>query len=155
MIKEKFFYDAEDLYCTIYYTPRQEHMDYKFIITKGATSWTAYKTVNGFKQFMKVYGLQIDPTKTQIQDCFYTKDRIMLIKFKPSKFNEYSFWKLDDIPNFKKCKKFTGLSNGSYVDCYYKKLKHGNIVYRPNPNATEVYHPLSLDEHIAYSKKLG
>lgn len=155
MKKENLFYDATDLYCTIYYTPRPEKMDYKFIITLGAANWRAFKTVDGFKQFMKVYGLQVDPTKTTIQDCYYTTDCIMHIRFKHSKFNEYIFWKISDIPNFNKCKSFIGLSNGSYVTCYYKKLKKGNIVYRPNSNAKEVYTPLSLDEHIAHSKILG
>ena len=155
MIKETLFYNAEDLYCSIYYDPKRSEMGYKFLITRGATNWTAFKTVAGFKQFMKVYGLQIDTTKTQIQELIYSNGRIMHIKFKPSKFNEYSFWKLSDIPNFKKCKKFIGLSNGSYVDCFYKQWKNGNIVYRPNPNAKDVYQPLSIDEHIAYSNKLG
>lgn len=154
--KEKLFYNATDLYCCVRYYPNNHEMYYKFLIRKGCTNWTAYKTVTGFKQFMKVYGLEIDTTMTEIINNEYQpNNKTMLIKFKPSKFDEHSFWKIEDIPNFKICKKFVGLSNGSYVDCYYKKLKHGNVVYRPNPNAKEVYKPLSLYEHIAYSKELG
>lgn len=32
-------------------------------------------------------------------------------------------------------KHFIGLSNGSYVDCYYKHYKDHVLVMRPNPNA--------------------
>lgn len=153
IISKKFLYNTEKIYCTIVYHPK-ENM-YKFLISGNSYDWKAFKTVAGFKQFMEVYGLQIDPTKNKIVKDFQGNCLSLTTKFKFSKFSEFDFSKISDIPNLKKCKKFLGLENGSYVDCYYKKLKNGNIVYIPNPNAKEVYHPLSLDEHLAHSKKLG
>ena len=58
------------------------------------------------------------------------------------------FWNLDEIPEG--AKSITLLSNGSLVAGYI--FNDGKIlhVYRPNPNAKELYNPLSLDEDIAY-----
>lgn len=65
------------------------------------------------------------------------------------------FWKLEYIP--KNAIKFKALSNGSIVDCYFKKDKRKNEIriYRPNPNAKEVYKPLTTDEHIEFQKLYG
>lgn len=65
------------------------------------------------------------------------------------------FWKLKDVP--KNAIKFKALSNGSIVDCYFKKDKRKKEIriYRPNPNAKEVYKPLTTDEHIGFQKLYG
>ena len=65
------------------------------------------------------------------------------------------FWKLEDVP--KNATKFKALSNGSIVDCYFKKDKRKKEIriYRPNPNAKEVYKPLTIDEHIGFQKLYG
>jgi hypothetical protein len=59
--------------------------------------------------------------------------------------NKY-FWALDELPS--DAKQYTGLSNGSLVDCYYTE----DCIYRPNPNAKEVYNPLPISEHIAFMR---
>lgn len=58
------------------------------------------------------------------------------------------FWKIDDLPE--NAKPFLGLSNGSIVTCYFTNDGETVTIYRPNPNAKEVYHPLPLEKHIAY-----
>lgn len=63
------------------------------------------------------------------------------------------FWKIKQIP--KRAKKIKALCNGSFVDCYYKTTAKKVFWYRPNPNAKEVYKPLSLEKHIKYSEKIG
>lgn len=63
------------------------------------------------------------------------------------------FWKLDEIP--KNAKKIKALSNGHIVDCYYTKINNTITLYRPNPNAKEIYKPLSIEDHIAYKKIYG
>lgn len=63
------------------------------------------------------------------------------------------FWNLSEIPEG--AKKIKALSNGSIVDCYILNDGKTLHVYRPNPNAKEVYKPLPLDEHIEYVRKHG
>lgn len=60
------------------------------------------------------------------------------------------FWKLSDIPD--DAKPFKALSNGSIVDCYFLNDGETIHIYRPNPNAKEVYKPLSLKDHINFVK---
>lgn len=64
-----------------------------------------------------------------------------------------SFWSLDEVPSG--AKPFLGLSNGSIVTCYFVNDGRTISIYRPNPNAKEVYNPLSLREHIAHQMKFG
>lgn len=63
------------------------------------------------------------------------------------------FWKLSDLPEG--VKKIKGYSNGSIVDCYVLNDGETLHVYRPNPNAKEVYKPLSIEEHIKYKRDHG
>lgn len=60
------------------------------------------------------------------------------------------FWKLSDIPAG--AKPFKALSNGSMVDCYFLNDGETIHIYRPNPNAKDVYKPLSLKDHIKFVK---
>lgn len=60
------------------------------------------------------------------------------------------FWKLSDVPE--NAKPFKALSNGSIVDCYFLNDGETIHIYRPNPNAKEVYKPLTLKEHIEFVK---
>lgn len=63
------------------------------------------------------------------------------------------FWKLSDLP--KNAKPIFALSNGSIVKCYYTNTKTTVRIYRPNPNAKEIYQPLPFKKHIAHHKKNG
>lgn len=67
--------------------------------------------------------------------------------------NSVSFWDLNEIP--KNAKKIKALSNGNIVDCYYTNSKNVLKIYRPNPNAKNVYKPLSTEQYILYHKKFG
>jgi len=60
------------------------------------------------------------------------------------------FWKLSDIPE--NAKPFKALSNGSIVDCFFLNNGETIHIYRPNPNAKEVYKPLALKERIKFVK---
>lgn len=64
-----------------------------------------------------------------------------------------SFYSLSEIPE--DVKPIKGLSNGSIVTCYYRKTQERIEFYRPNPNASEVYDPLPIDEHVAYCTLFG
>lgn len=68
-------------------------------------------------------------------------------------FAEASFWHKSEVP--KDARPILGHSNGSIVKCYWRKVNDVIELYRPNPNAKEVYKPLPLDLHIAIYKHNG
>ena len=61
---------------------------------------------------------------------------------------EESFWNVSDIPD--NASLYKDLSNGSLVDCYYTWEENIYTVYRPNPNAKNVYKPMEIEQHIHY-----
>lgn len=63
------------------------------------------------------------------------------------------FWKLADLPEG--AKPIKALSNGSIVTCYFTNDGETITMYRPNPNAKEIYKPLPLDLHLAHRKIYG
>ena len=118
---------------------------YKYIITKGGCSWTAYQTDAGFKNFMSVYGLKFDTKTTKYHDYRqYNKGRVIAAFLQDKVINELYFWDMGEIP--KDAKKTIDLCNGSYVDCYVCDYGDRVDFYRPNPNAESVYVP--HDYHV-------
>ena len=63
------------------------------------------------------------------------------------------FWKSEELPEG--VKPIKALSNGSIVTCYFRTLDDQIELYRPNPNAHEVYKPLSTNLHIMHQKIYG
>lgn len=63
------------------------------------------------------------------------------------------FWSLDDLPE--DAKPIKALSNGSIVTCYFTNDGETIRIYRPNPNAKNVYRPLSIEDHIAHRRIYG
>ena len=63
------------------------------------------------------------------------------------------FWNLNELPFG--VKPIKALSNGSIVTCYYRNVKTFIEFYRPNPNATAVYHPLPMQDHLAHVRTYG
>ena len=59
----------------------------------------------------------------------------------------------EDLPDGSK--PFKALSNGKIVTCYFYNDGKNIKIYRPNPNAEDVYKPLSLYEHIKHKKVYG
>jgi hypothetical protein len=65
------------------------------------------------------------------------------------------FWSIEQLQEMskgQKLKKFKGLSNGSIVDCYIGIGEDVINIYRPNPNAKEVYKPMKLEDEIKYRR---
>jgi hypothetical protein len=60
------------------------------------------------------------------------------------------FLTLSELPKGRR--KFKALSNGSIVDCYFKRNGKNIIIYRPNPNAKEIFKPVTSDEHILHQR---
>ena len=63
------------------------------------------------------------------------------------------FWRLDEVPAG--AVPFVGLSNGSLVTCYATNDGETIRLFRPNPNAKEVYRPLSTADHFTYVRAHG
>ena len=63
------------------------------------------------------------------------------------------FWSLEEVPEG--AKPIKALSNGSIVTCYFTNDGETIRFYRPNPNAHAVYHPLSVEDHIAHRRIYG
>lgn len=118
---------------------------YKYVITRGAMAWTAYKTDAGFKNFMNVYGLKINPKMTEYRDYRHLgRDRKIVTAMYDKKVNDHYFWNMEQVPET--AVKTIALCNGEYVDCYADD--HGDSIdfYRPNPNAKEIYVPYDYFE---------
>ena len=101
-----------------------------------------YRTVKLFLPKYEVNEILHEGTEHEIQVCFTDK----IIR------DGFYFWKIEDLPEG--IKPIKALSNGSIVTCYYKTDKEA-VIYRPNPNAKEVYDPLETAEHIAHKKIYG
>lgn len=63
------------------------------------------------------------------------------------------FWERSQIPA--EARPFKATCNGSTVTCYFTNDGKTINIYRPNPNAKEVYKPLELSERIAHRKIYG
>ena len=61
-----------------------------------------------------------------------------------------SFMELSSVP--KGARSFKALSNGAIVDCYFLNDGKTIHIYRPNPNAKDVYKPLGIRDHIDFVK---
>lgn len=68
-------------------------------------------------------------------------------------FDEKYFWKMEELPEG--VKPVYAMCNGSMVQCYFRTMEHDVEFYRPNPNAKNVYIPLSFEEMQRVKKENG
>ena len=131
-----------NLWLVTYEIPKNQ---YKHILTKGAYAYTAFRTDKGLSDFIKRTGT--DFTK---QNEVMTADHGKVQSFTAEniEIQEKLFRTMEEIPE--NAVKYTDLSNGSLVDCYYTNENNIYTQYRPNPNAKEVYKPMGLKQHIEY-----
>lgn len=139
-IQKNVKYNSEIFSCVVIHEPKNG--EYKFLIKQNCMSFMAFRTQNGFNEFLKVYDLVVIPETIQKHICLDGSE-ITTYRFKNKKLLEFYFWDLKEVKGFKK---FIGLSNGDYVDCYYKHLKNSTIVCRANPNAKDIYIPYNYFE---------
>ena len=130
------------IWLTTYEIPKNQ---YRHILTKDVYAYTAFRTDKGLNDFIKRTGanfikhnevMTADHGKVQ---CFVAEN---------IEIQEKLFWTMEEIPE--NAVKYTDLSNGSLVDCYYTSENNVYTVYRPNCNAKEVYKPMELRQHIEY-----
>ena len=125
-----------------YVRPHECDNDYKYTITKDGYRWKAYLTTKGFLEFIEIYGLKINPKKTRrFEGC----GRGIEYACFPRDIEEKHFSSLADLP--KGAKPFWYLSDGNYTICYYLKTDSKTTIYKPDPNARDVYTPYGLTEY--------
>ena len=122
----------EIYFCSKYYKNRgakvQIMQDWQYIAFE-------FVTIKAFRAFAEHVGLSYHKD----EDGRYYTDQFLK--------NEY-FWKIEELPNG--CKPLNDYCNGSLVKCYAHKEGDTITIYRPNPNAEEVYTPLEFDEANKY-----
>lgn len=131
------------IHITAYLDNQTVGIGYKFVVTRGATSWRAYKTARGLKYFLDNFGLKIDAKHTQLHDHRRTgggRVITMVCKEKTVIDDFGGFYDISEVP--KEAKPFYDIVNGSYVLCYILDTGDKVINYKPNPNAKNVYKPL-------------
>ena len=72
------------------------------------------------------------------------------------------YWNMDQLNQFADelrpvinggpLKKVKGLSNGSIVDCYVMVGDEAFVIYRPNPNAKEVYKKMAFEDEMNFRR---
>jgi hypothetical protein len=126
---------------------------YKYLIRGQAfTPYTAYKTDKGFKDWLQRSNLTLEYIETKSLEG---DGETMTAKIYTASgtITDNLFWSMEELPE--NAIQYKGLSNGSLVDCYYIHTENGSEIFRPNPNAKEIYKPLPIDEHIEFQSING
>lgn len=135
-----------NLYLTVVENPSSRlHGGYKYLITNSCTSYTAYRTDKGFQDFLTRCNIRMSEVKSETQTKEFGKVQTFDLI---GEIDEKSFWSTSELPQ--NAIQYTDLSNGSLVDCYYVHTENGSVIYRPNPNAKDVYNPMPLNKHIEF-----
>lgn len=126
----------------------------KIIIMKDYQFYFAeFDNHNQFNTFLDTLGIDFIMDEIHNQD---TTDELIIGHLSHKIIDDAGgFWQLYQLP--KKRTLIKALSNGSIVDCYFTKDNRKKEIkwYRPNPNAKNVYVPLSTKNHIAHKKIYG
>ena len=107
----------------------REHRKSEVVVMKDWNYiFKEFYTVKAFMEWAKYVGLTYRKTDS---GQYYTNQFLK---------DEY-FWKLEDLPD--ECKPVEDWSNGRKVRCFAHKKDDTITIYRPNPNAKDVYVPMS------------
>ena len=124
------------------------------IIRENDGRWilAEFTTVEQLDLFAKTLGF------TYAAECYLATEKNGIIReyrlsHKIDKGGCGGFWKLEDLPDG--AKPIKALSNGHIVTCYFTNDGETIRFYRPNPNAHDIYKPLSIEEHIAHQRIYG
>ena len=131
-----------------------EHHRSNIIIHNPMYYFAEFYSMDQLQFFADMLGFTFELVETK--DNFLGKENKWCMYSISHKINDVcggGFWKLSDLP--KGVKPFKALSNGSIVTCYFLNDGEEITIYRPNPNAKEVYKPLEIKEHIAHRNIYG
>lgn len=131
---------------SIMVSEKSQGCEYHYIVTNKCYSYDAFATIKGFKDFLKRYNLKL---KFEHEKTEWAREGIKHYScISEGELHEEVFWAVSEIPEG--AIKYKNVSNGSYVDCYYYNKGNDSYNYRPNPNAKEVYKPMTVKEHREY-----
>ena len=124
------------------------------IIRETDGMWIAaeFDTVEQLDFFAQTLGFTYEAVRWEESES-YGIYREYRLSHRIDKGSRNSFWSLEDLPEG--AKPIKAVSNGSIVTCYFTNDGETIHFYRPNPNAKAVYHPLSIENHIAHKKIYG
>ena len=115
---------------------------YKYLVTKNGQSWRAYHTAKGFKRFLDLFGLRINPAETALRDYrSIGYGRSIYMECYPKEvIDEWGgIWSLDEVPTA--AKRYIDVVNGNYVDCFILDTGDRVETFKPNSNAKDIYIP--------------
>ena len=114
---------------------------YKYVVTRNGSSWRAYRTAKGFKRFLDLFGLRINPARTELRDYrSIGHGRNIYMECYPKDIvDEFYIWSMDEVPEA--AKRYIDVVNGSYVDCFILDTGDRVETFKPNPNAKSIYVP--------------
>ena len=154
--------DYNGNYMTIVSKTHPEYHREHIIIHDGMYNLACFNTREQLERFMDYLGFTAELVQTEkaFYDGTATYETYKLShKFVEPKCHEFKgesyelFWSLSEVPD--DALPITLLSNGSLCTGYFLNDGKTISIYRPNPNAKEVYKPLSLKAHIEYAMKYG
>ena len=122
-----------------------------WLIRNGLWLFAEFDTEDQLKLFADTLGFTYTLTKTQQEHPIFGEARFY--ELDTEIVQSVLFWKLEELPE--NAKPIWALSNGSVVECYYAHVDGKIRIYRPNPNAKDVYKPLSPMEQIGHQLRYG
>lgn len=135
----------------------ESRKDEKIVIHNGIWHFARFSNFKQFRKFAKLLGFKyklLDRKKYYWFSCGQEKNKNVLFLQMSHEIKEMGyFWNLPELPEG--CQHIKALSNGSMVDCYFKNVGDYIEFYRPNPNAKNVYKPLSLEDRIIFIRENG
>lgn len=138
-------------YITIADNTSEKHRS-KIIIHKGYFYFAEFDTIEQLVFFAETLGFSF--TFREIKHCTGTGTiHYFDVNRDFADANSGGFWDTSELPEG--AKPIKALSNGSIVTCYYTNDGKTITMYRPNPNARNVYKPLSIPDAIAHKRIYG
>lgn len=124
---------------------RHQERRHKIIIHKGQWHFSRMDTRKQLDAFCKMLGIKMTEKTIDNEIVKYYRTDTALIDM-----SNLTFWNLTDVPST--ATKIKGLSNGSIVDCYFLREGDRLTIYRPNPNAKNVYKKMEFEKELEFRR---
>ena len=122
-----------------------QYRDHKIIIHDGSWHFSRMDTREQLYDFCKLLGIEITEKINDDGLFSYYRTNTTLTDM-----NNLTFWDLSDVPT--NATKIKGLSNGAIVDCYFLRDGDNLTIYRPNPNAKNVYKEMEFKKEMEFRR---